>query len=349
MNGYTTAYYKTLTEGELAADEYFQQWVLSPDEESNIFFTAFITDFPEEESKVITAGKLVQELGNKNAHIPDLTAREKDFLKSIIYRELGFSDPVEVPAKKEIINTWSWVSLAAVTLFIIILIRIFLPNQPKEQMSALQVITTEPKQVKEIVLPDSSVVILNGGSSLSFDRSFSGLAVREVTLRGNAFFNVKRKVANTAFIVHTNELSIHVTGTAFNVNAHTKETDIVLTSGKVNVMLKGDTTKKVSMVAGQMITLDTLQQAFVTNNANIDLYTSAWQNKEWHFEETPLVSVADFIKEYYGVDVVFKNEQAKTLTITAVVSVKDFQTLVDILEKTLNINIQVKNQQLIIY
>ncbi len=349
MNRYNSDYYKKLSEAELAADEYFQQWVLAPDEESNTFFTRFITDFPDEEAKIIVAGKLVQQLGNTNAHIPDITAREKDFLKSIIYRELGLADPVEISTQKKVINRWGLMSVVAVSIVIIFLIVILFPNQSKQQLPALQVVSTEPKQIKEIVLPDSSVVILNGGSSLSFDPDFSGAAIREVTLKGNAFFTVRRTVTNIPFIVHANDLDIHVTGTAFNVNAHTKQTDVVLTSGEVNVTLKGDTTKAASMVAGQMLMLDTLKQTFITNKANVELYTSAWEKKEWHFEEATLASVADYIKEYYGVDVVFNNEQTKALTITAVVSVNDFQTLVNILEKTLNIIIQVKNQQLIIY
>ena len=123
----------------------------------------------------------------------------------------------------------------------------------------------------------------------------------------------------------------------------------MLASGKVNVTLKRDKTKSASIVAGQMVQLDTLHHTLVTNNANIELYTSAWQGKEWHFEETTLKTVADFIKEYYGMDVVFEKEELKQLTITAVVSVNDFSTLVSILEKTLNIHIHTKNQQLIIY
>ncbi|MCC6289763.1 MAG: FecR domain-containing protein [Chitinophagaceae bacterium] len=343
-----TDYYKRLTDVELAADEYFQQWVLLPNEETNVFFTSFITDFPEEEKKIINAGKLVQELGNKSAHIPYLTSREKVFLKSIIYRELGFSDLVEVPAKKEIVNNWGWASLAAASLFIIILVIVFLPNQGKKQLPVISVVSTAPKQIKEVILPDSSVVILNGASSIRFSSNFSTVAVREVILEGNAFFNVKRKVTNTPFIVHANELDIHVTGTEFNVNARSKQTDIVLASGKVNVTLKGDKTKTANIVGGQMVKLDTLNNTLLTNNANIELYTAAWQNKEWHFEETTLKTVADFIKEYYGMDVVFGKEELKQLTITAVVSVNDFSTLVSILEKTLNIRIQTKNQQLII-
>lgn len=338
------------TEEELAADEYFQQWVLLPDEESNIFFATFIINFPNEEKKIKEAKRLIKELSNKNAHIPDLRVREKDFLKSIIYRELGFADPVEIPSRKAGVNRWGWVSIAIASLVFIVLIRVFLPNQGKgnELLSTMIEVSAEPTKIKEIILPDSSTVILNGGSSISFSNNFSKLAIREVILKGNAFFNVKKKLADTAFIVHANELDIYVTGTAFNVNAHTKQTDVVLTSGKVNVTVKGDKTKTTNIIAGQMVKLDTLKQTLVTNNVNVEQYTAAWQNKEWHFQETTLASVADFIKEYYGVDVVFKDEQAKKMTITAVISANDFQTLVNILEKTLNIIIQMKNQQLII-
>jgi len=198
-------------------------------------------------------------------------------------------------------------------------------------------------------LPDSTTIVLNGNSSIEYADNFSIAAVREITLTGNAWFNVKKKVTQTPFVVHANEVNIVVTGTEFNVDAHSKTTDVVLTSGKVNVSLKSNALKKAHMEAGQSLHLDTLNHNFITTDVNTDVYTAAWKNKEWHFQETSLETIASFIKEYYGVDVVFKNDDHRRLMITAVVSVNDFQTLINILEKTLNINIRAENQQLIIH
>jgi len=80
------------------------------------------------------------------------------------------------------------------------------------------------------------------------------------------------------------------------------------------------------------------------------LYTTAWKDKEWHFQETTLDSIAELIKEYYGMETVFTNSAQQKLMITAIVSVNDFSTLINVIAKTLNIKIkEEENNQLLIY
>ncbi|MFT3705790.1 MAG: FecR family protein [Agriterribacter sp.] len=353
-------YYRSLTVEELAADENFQQWVLLPDNDTKNFWITFQETYPDQKAKIKSAQKLVQELSDKKSQIPArLSKHEKQFLKSIIYRELGFADPVELPVKKNAGNKWSpWALSAAATVIVIFFVTklFWVNNSSSNNNSQLKQVSiniisehTAAKEIREIILPDSSVVILNGNSSIQYSNQLSSLPVREVTLTGNAYFNVKKKISKTPFVVYANDLNISVTGTEFNVNARSKTTDVVLTSGKVNVSLKNDQSKKAQLEAGEKLNLDTLQKDFVKHKIDTDLYTAAWKNKEWHFQETSLETIAGFIKEYYGVDVVFENKKSRSLMITAVVSVNDFQTLVNILERTLNINIQVENQQLIIH
>lgn len=336
-------------EEELAADEYFQQWVLFPDQKNKNFWALFQETYPDQVSKVGNAYKLVQQLGDKKNKTRSLSAHEKKFLKSIIYRELGFPDPIEPPVKKNRISSWTWRAVAAAAAVVLFFSVHFFWSGNKQQPLAIITEQTKPKEIKEIVLPDSSVIILNGRSSIQYIGNFSASPVREITLAGNAYFNIRKKTDQTPFIIHTNELDIAVTGTEFNVDAHSKATDIVLTRGKINVSLKNNQSKKVHMEAGQALRLDTLNHDFITSTADIDVYIAAWKNREWHFQETTLETIAVYLKEYYGVDVLFKNDKLRRLMITAVVSVDDFQTLISILEKTLNINIQVNNQQLIIH
>ncbi|MCC7525836.1 MAG: hypothetical protein IT250_13490, partial [Chitinophagaceae bacterium] len=57
-----TAFYKDFTEEELAADEYFQQWVLLRDDESQRYWDSFIRKFPHQQVAVNNASRLVQHL-----------------------------------------------------------------------------------------------------------------------------------------------------------------------------------------------------------------------------------------------------------------------------------------------
>jgi len=211
--------------------------------------------------------------------------------------------------------------------------------------------TTAPRQVKEIILPDSSIVILNGNSSIWYDAAFQQLPQREVHLLGNAYFKVKRTVNNHPFIVYANQVTIHVTGTEFNVDARSEATDVVLTKGNISISLadKYRSAQPTSLVAGEEFRIDTLNHTFITQKTNTELYTTAWEKGEWHFESTTLEQIATLIQQFYGTTVTFKNNNSAKLTITAVLSVHSLPTLIHVIEKTLNITIIETDNELIIH
>ena len=342
-------YYRDFTEEEFAADEYFQQWVLLPDVETELYWKWYTQNHPAQQIAINNAFKLVQHLAETGFHVPFLLKTEKQALRDAIFKQISLPHQAVaavLPRKK----TKGWTLAAAVVVALIIAGIFWVPFPTPEQTATLTVAshTTGLRQVKEIVLPDSSVVVLNGNSSLRYNNDFATASVREIFLAGNAYFRVKKTTTLTPFIVHANQLKIYVTGTEFNVNARTKATDVVLTSGKVNVTLEKDKRKTVYMQAGYTLNVDTLSNELITARADTSLYTAAWKMGEWHFEETTLATVARLIKEYYGMEMVFTSEAQQRLMITAVVSVNDFSTLIQVIEKTLNISIQTQNQQLII-
>ena len=95
----------------------------------------------------------------------------------------------------------------------------------------------EPIAVNEVVaqngvrtrlmLPDGTKVWLNSESKLEYKDNFNG-SVREVTLEGEAFFDVV-KDRKRPFIVHTSDIDIKVLGTAFNVKSYPRESSIETT------------------------------------------------------------------------------------------------------------------------
>src|SRR5690606_17847152 len=74
-------------------------------------------------------------------------------------------------------------------------------------------------QILHVTLPDSSKVILNGNTSLSYDGHWVGDDSREVYLEGEAFFSVVHTHHNLKFIVNTSsQMRVEVLGTEFNVS-----------------------------------------------------------------------------------------------------------------------------------
>ncbi|MGN7885764.1 FecR family protein [Dyadobacter endophyticus] len=93
-----------------------------------------------------------------------------------------------------------------------------------------------PGEIKTYRLPDSSLVTLNGGSSIHYPEVF-GQKSREVTLTdGEAYFDVKHN-ASHPFIVEAGRTRTQVLGTVFSVRAYRSLSDVRVTvaSGKVGV------------------------------------------------------------------------------------------------------------------
>ena len=87
-----------------------------------------------------------------------------------------------------------------------------------------------------ISLPDSSKVILNSGSSLEYPDHF-GETDRTVLLHGEAYFDVTRN-KRKPFYVKTEEVTIKVLGTQFNVKSYPGENivETILVSGSVEIL-----------------------------------------------------------------------------------------------------------------
>ncbi|MBX3257242.1 MAG: FecR family protein [Chitinophagaceae bacterium] len=335
------------TEEEFAADEYFQQWVLIPDDENEAFWKSYIESHPLQRIAIHNARKLVEHLADTGFHIPNLTSHEKQDLKEKIFQNLQLTPGTEPIVKNIHSSKWLW-GIAASLAGIILVVLYFINTPGNKEIPLLAIQRTTAKQIKEVLLPDNSIVILNGNSSITYNSRFNESEVREVFLTGNAYFKIKKTADLKPFVVHADQININVTGTEFNVDARTKATDVVLTSGKVNVTMDNDHLYRAYLNPGEKLKLDTVKQQFITEKADTRLYTTAWKEGEWHFEETTLETVATLIKKFYGMDVVFENNESKKLQITAVVSVKDFSTLVHVIEKTLNIYIRETPNQLFI-
>ncbi len=96
-------------------------------------------------------------------------------------------------------------------------------------------ITVAYGDTRHLFLPDSSEIWINSGSNIKYPKSFTDNQ-RLVYLEGEAYFSVKKDQAKP-FIVKTEQLSVKVLGTKFNVKAYSDDENITttLTTGKVEI------------------------------------------------------------------------------------------------------------------
>jgi transmembrane sensor len=107
-----------------------------------------------------------------------------------------------------------------------------------------------------LLLPDGSTVWLNAGSRLTYD-SLYGAKLREVTLSGEAYFDVVKN-PNKPFIIHTGKINIKVLGTVFDVKSYPGENTIEtsLIRGSIEVTFPSLSSKKIILKPNQKLIID---------------------------------------------------------------------------------------------
>ena len=105
---------------------------------------------------------------------------------------------------------------------------------------AFNEVTAPYGTMTRIVLPDSSRVWINTGSSLEYPSRFRAGERRTVRMTGEAYFEVHAD-EKRPFVVEVGDLNVTAKGTAFNINAYDmlRETVVTLVSGKVDVAAGG--------------------------------------------------------------------------------------------------------------
>lgn len=93
-------------------------------------------------------------------------------------------------------------------------------------------VVTASGQLKDVYLPDSTLVSMAGNSTLRYDLKKYGKERRVVEMTGKVFFQVKRNEARP-FSVHTALTEVTVLGTSFQVNEQPGVTQVNVVTGKV--------------------------------------------------------------------------------------------------------------------
>jgi ferric-dicitrate binding protein FerR (iron transport regulator) len=205
----------------------------------------------------------------------------------------------------------------------------------KQEISS--VVTKNGNRTK-IVLPDGSQVWLNAGSNLDYNNSTFNKELREVSLNGEAYFDVTKNEA-IPFIIHTKKMDIKVVGTAFNVRSYNDEkvAEASLIRGSIEVTLK-DGNQKWVLNPNQKISINTeeerqmvlktgekvpvkprsdISQFAVTRlkpNPIINLIPEiAWTQNKLFFEDETLEDIASMLEKWFGKTVIIENENLKKL------------------------------------
>jgi hypothetical protein len=183
-----------------------------------------------------------------------------------------------------------------------------------------QLVVPFGKQSK-IVLADGTEVWLNAGSRLVYPSSFVQ-GRRKVQLQGEAFFKVS-KDKSKPFIVETNNSSIKVLGTSFNVKAYPDEKieETVLAEGSISFNPGKTVLGKDILLKPEQRVVIGADHSYSISKVNAHDYTS-WIEGLFVFNDEPLPSVLKRISRFYNLDIKWTND-AETRKISGKLDLKD--------------------------
>ncbi len=193
-----------------------------------------------------------------------------------------------------------------------------------------------------IALPDSSIIQLNSNSTLTWNRKWEKDNQRVVNLDGEAFFQVRNK-NNMPFQVNTDDLTVHVIGTQFNVNSRRQQTQIYLEEGKVDVAVKNQPERKYMMGPGDELVYQAQSDRVEKKNIRGAEEVSAWKEGLLIFRDEPLLKVLESVSDIYGKEFVTKDSALLHRNITTTIPLTNWEVSLMAIQLAMKLEVEQEN------
>ena len=208
--------------------------------------------------------------------------------------------------------------VAAVLFLPALLLSVWLLIQNDETLSVQYVeVLSNSGMVSSFNLPDGSMVWLNGGSRLRYPTTFSGNN-REVQMSGQGYFEVKHNSEKPFLVKISEEFSLEVLGTSFNLSAYDDEdmieTTLVNGSVQLNLMQNDRIIQRVMSPNEKMAyskEAQTLRASIVD-----PIYDVSWKDRRLLFKDHSMEQVIRTLGRYYNVRFRIKNAEVMNSEIT---------------------------------
>lgn len=250
----------------------------------------------------------------------------------------------KLPIPKRSINIYSVLKYAAI-LLIFIASSFFMHYMGKNSQTQNQTlqhtqIVAEYGQISKVILPDSTVVWLNSGSTLRYNHKFS-IDNRNLELEGQAYLQVKKN-KEIPVIVACNKLNIKVLGTKFDVSAYPddKKISVVLEQGSVQLLHTQNKQFSYRMKPGEKAVYDLASQ-----NVNIT-ETKPSEYAEWKegiliFNDTQMTEVLKTLERKYDIEIQVQNPAVYKSVFNARFKNESLEKIVELMEFSCRIDAEI--------
>jgi transmembrane sensor len=237
----------------------------------------------------------------------------------------------------------------------------------KNNPGTAMVFTTGNGEKKLIVLPDSTKLWLNAGTTLRLDNDF-GKTNRAVFLTGEALFDVTHD-ASFPFIVHMDKYDVKVLGTLFNVKAYAgdKQSETSLIRGKVEIQI-ASSHRKILLWPNQKVVINNNEQGPsvankdnpVTSNEVVamlplsynekdnTLIETAWSQNRLEIVDESFADIKDKLERWFDVKINFRDDEVSRYRFTATFEKETTEQVLKALQNAYHFNYEFKESNIVI-
>jgi transmembrane sensor len=317
-------------------DDFFVQWVISPNPNTESFWQSFIENNPPKKDTVQQAADMIR-MYRKQAFFGNESNKEQ------VWERITASVN-QAEKKKKVFRLPVFVRVAAAVL-IVAAAALWLYNTYSTDKTIT--IATAAGEVKKITLPDQSTVTLNGKTTLSYSRSWDNELPREVWISGEGYFDVQHLNKDSLhvnpsdrFIVHCGDVNIEVLGTTFNVKARSGKTNVALLTGKIRIDYVNKSAKSLVMAPGDYVEYAG-KEIMVNKKLAKPAQVTAWTNTdEISFTDATLKEITETLENRFGYTVNAQDTNLYTLKIEGDITVSNVADLLDVVATTLDVVIE---------
>lgn len=239
---------------------------------------------------------------------------------------------------------WPRITRWAASLLVLIAAGVWLwQSQAKDDLVA---VNTASGETRTLYLPDSSRVILNENSIITYQQDFS--QERKVRLSGEAFFEVLQ-TNGKRFTVTTEQSKVEVLGTSFNVkdDAQTAASVHVVTGLVAFTPIEEE--NYIYLKAGEYATLDDPAQK---EPIEVQEYASnsfeTWRTNELKFNSISMQKLITDLNQYFDVNITVANQDILQCRFTGNFSDPQLSEILEVLQVSMDISIERVEDQIIL-
>jgi transmembrane sensor len=262
-------------------------------------------------------------------------------------------EPASISPDKNKRSVLSYLKIAALWIFIFGLGAVFsmLLIKPGGFPNVSDISVIAPRGSKALtILPDGTVVWLNAGSRIKY-KIPSGKPAREVTLEGEAYFNVS-KDPDHPFTVNAAEMVIKAYGTEFNVKAYPEEKIIAATlvKGSVSVEIKDKSSDRTMLKPNDQAiyyksTPERSANFLVTKGINPSLYT-LWINDRLQIKGETLEDLSVMLERKYDVNIHFDDNSLRSLRFTGIIENETIEQILELIKISSNVDYNIDGREI---